>query len=601
MKSKSIITIMTLSAALFTVSCDDIKFGENLLEKPLTTDMNIDGVYSHKIYAEQALAQAYHTLPDFLPHGNRLRWSMLESVTDLADYIKSGGSEYHRGSITAADASSSVYSLSYNTSNGEMSALYGFRAAHLFIDNIDRVPDMTEDEKAIRKAEAKLIIAFHNVDAFRYLGGIPWIDKAYSPTDKMQMERLTVDAMITKTCNLIDEADSNLPWSTSAEEDGHMTKAAGLALKTRMLLFAASPLFNSATPYKSGEAADKKYVWFGNYDKARWQKALDAGLAFMQANQDNGNFYKLVSTGNPRMDYRNGYFKRYNHEVIIGGHRFTKYNVNSNAFSQIKYGVCLPTLNYVDMFPKKDGTAFDWNNLEDRAYPFFDAEGQMTRDPRLYETVIVNQDDLMGTKAKIYAGGKHGPKDYGSGQYWRWRNEGWTGMGLRKLVLDQLNQVNNKFYQCPLLRLPEIYLSIAEAMNELGIATQKDKFGYNAYDYINLLHARVDMPDVDETLVTPGDKLRQAILDERALEFGFEEVHYFDIVRFKRVDLLKKSLRRLVTFFDKRTKKYTYEIQEKMVNQRMWIKNWDDKYYLNFFPVDEINKKYGLVQNPGWE
>lgn len=77
--------------SIFLSSCDDFKFGNAFLEKPLSNDMNIDSVYSKKVYAEQALAQVYHTLPDFMPQRNRLGWGVVESLTDLADSYKSGG------------------------------------------------------------------------------------------------------------------------------------------------------------------------------------------------------------------------------------------------------------------------------------------------------------------------------------------------------------------------------------------------------------------------------------------------------------------------------------------------------------------------------
>lgn len=79
-------------------------------------------------------------------------------------------------------------------------------------------------------------------------------------------------------------------------------------------------------------------------------------------------------------------------------------------------------------------------------------------------------------------------------------------------------------------------------MNELGIATQKDRFGRDAYDYINLVRNRVDMPDLNRDKYPEGEKLLEAILHERAVEFGFEEVRFFDINRRKRGDLLKKSI-----------------------------------------------------------
>lgn len=597
-----------LASLLLLISCDDFKFGDNFLEKPLSNEMNIDSVYSRKVYAEQALAQVYHSLPDFQVHSNRLSWGTLESITDLADHNKSGGTSYHKGNITAADNGAAAYSMSYNTEHGEFSATYGIRQAWIFIENVDRVPDMTENEKRVRKGEAMMIIAFHYVEMFRHLGGMPWIDHAYKPTDDMTMTRMTVEESVKQICDFIDKAAAMLPWSVDATDAGRMHAAGALALKSRLLLYAASPLFNSDKPFRDGEASALKYVWYGNYSQNRWQDALDAGLKFLRKNKENGDFYKMVDTGNPRKDYYTGYFERNNNEVLISSHRWIKWDLNSNAMSQVRFLACTPTLNFADMFPMKDGTDFSWENPVHREHPFFDANGQMVRDPRLYESLIVTGDKFWGRKAEIYQGGREQPKFMGSGQHWRWGDLGYTGIGQRKHVQDCLNELQNKFYQCPLMRLPEVYLNIAEAMNELGKATQKDEFGLDAYDYIALVRGRVDMPGLDRTTVTPGEKLRNAILRERAIEFGYEEVRYHDINRWKRKDLLQVPLRRLETYpidpndttpLERRV--FRYVIKEGMVNQRVWIKNWDDRYYLSPIPLDEINKKYGLVQNPGWE
>ena len=86
------------------------------------------------------------------------------------------------------------------------------------------MPDMTPEEKYIRKGEAKAIMAFHYVQMFRYLGGMPWIDRAYSPEDEMKFTRMTVEEMVDKVCGLIDEAAEMLPWKVEAIDDGRMTK-----------------------------------------------------------------------------------------------------------------------------------------------------------------------------------------------------------------------------------------------------------------------------------------------------------------------------------------------------------------------------------------
>lgn len=200
----------------------------------------------------------------------------------------------------------------------------------------------------------------------------------------------------------------------------------------------------------------------------------------------------------------------------------------------------------------------------------------------------------------------------GTGQNWRWKNMGYPGVAMRKLVQDHNNELSNKFYQCPLMRLPEIYLNIAEAMNELGKAEEVDEFGNTAYDYINIVRDRVKMKHITPEEVAPGVALREAILKERALEFGFEEVRHYDIVRWKHSDYLTNLKRKRLKIWlkdgekkedvkDPRKHVFRYEIKEESINQRVWTDQWDDRYYLCPIDLKEINKKYGLVQNPGWE
>lgn len=148
-------SIAALSLICISVGCDDFKFGNAFLEKPVSDEVNIDTVFGNKVYAEQQLAQVYHTMPDHMPSNNRLGWAALECLTDLAEDLKSGGTEYHKGSLTANNPYASAYSVSYNTEDGELSAVYGIRQANIFLENVDRVPNMTDEEKKRRKVKQR--------------------------------------------------------------------------------------------------------------------------------------------------------------------------------------------------------------------------------------------------------------------------------------------------------------------------------------------------------------------------------------------------------------------------------------------------------------
>lgn len=594
MNYKNIATGFMVGATLLFTACEDLKFGEKFLEKPVSNELNIDSVFNKKIYAEQALAEAYHSLPDFLPTQGRLGYGTLEMLTDLADWNKKGAPKFYSGTVDGTNQYTEhmPYRLGVASQMIGVGPIYGIRRAYIYIGNVDRVPDMTEQEKAVGKAEAKVIIAYHYSQMLRYYGGMPWIDHAYTAEDEMKFPRMTVEQTVEKIVNLLDEAAGVLPWEVSADNDGHLTKAAAMALKNRVLQFAASPLFNADEPYLQGDASTQLITWYGNYSADRWQKALDAGLAFLR---ENDGRYKLVNTGNPREDFAAGYFNRHNGEVLISSRRFITYMTGKTPFAQVRYGVASPTLNYIDMFQMNDGTEFSWDNPDHKKYPFF-KDGKPRRDIRLYETLAINEDKFQGKKVvEIYEGTKQNP--YNSGQYSK------NGAAMRKFVRNWKDEVNGKFYSCPLLRLPELYLNMAEAMNELGKAETADEFGNTAYDYLNMTRNRAGMPDITKKEAKPGEELREAILRERALEFGYEEVRYFDLMRWKREDLIRQPLSRLIVKKVKAEPGFTYTPHQGMFEQRQYLKEgiWSKKYFLLPLPVDEINKKYGLIQNPGWE
>lgn len=584
MKLINYITIVSL--LIGAASCEDVRFGDAFLEKPAGSDDNIDLVFSCKEYAEQALVAAYKTLPDglIMPSQN-LTGDLLESLTDLNNGTKGYGpirNVFYPGQLTAATQGNFQ---KYNFSNG--GGWESIRRAWIFIENVDRVPDMTQQEKEVRKAEAKMIIAIQYADMFRHFGGLPKIDRSYSPNEQVELPRMTVEENVKFITDLLDEAAKVLPWTVSSDNDGRMTKAGAMGLKVRVLLFAASPIFNADVPYTNSEATEKHYLWYGNKSDERWNDVINAANAFLEELNVNGG-YKLVNTGNPREDFRCAYFERGNGEVLISTRKQAKYENNAwvpeTFFEQCNYGIGNTTLDYVEMFPMKNGEDFDWNNPEHAAYPFFDAQGEPVRDPRLYETVLINGDAYQGRTVETWIGGRERPQAVYE------KKLAASGFAIRKFRQD-INTSKGKFYSWPHLRLPEIYLSLAEALNEVGRTSE-------AYEYTRLVRERLGMPNIKSGL--GKEEFREQILRERALEFGYEEVRFFDLVRWKRDDIFRKKLRGLDIKSADQGVTCTYHPFE-LTQNRAWQGNgWNVKWYFSPFPVEEINKDYGLVQNPGW-
>ena len=138
-------------------------------------------------------------------------------MTDLGDAIKPNGiRSYYTGNVSSStgDMPYILYEGTSSPSFG-MSPMTGIRKAYIFLENVDRVPDMTEREKSIRKAEAKMIIAFHYSQMLRHFGGMPWIDHSYLPEDDMTTTRMTVEETVQKIIGLLDEVARILPWKVN--------------------------------------------------------------------------------------------------------------------------------------------------------------------------------------------------------------------------------------------------------------------------------------------------------------------------------------------------------------------------------------------------
>ncbi|WP_310560572.1 RagB/SusD family nutrient uptake outer membrane protein [Flavobacterium sp.] len=587
MKTKKIL-FSIIVMLLILGSCDEPKFGNAFLDKEPSVDVTKDTIFGSLELATRYLTKGYTTLPyglnlDWGAKDNKLGMDLLESLSDLnQSYLSWGGpnSLYYNGQYAAA-----IENTSGNTKYHYIfeQSWVGIRIGWNFIENADKIPAPDEDTKKIvkqLKAEAKMIIALHYCDMYRNFGGLPWVDHVYLPTESTVVPRLTSLETLNKIVALLDEAAPDLPMVIAdlSSNDGRFTKASALGLKARILLFGASPLFNASAPYLDSEASTKKMTWHGSYDPNLWKRAADAAKELL-----NAGAYKLVSTGNYRKDFQDAYYKRGNGEILIstraryksGAYWATNYYFYQSAGG---YGTGCPTKEYVDMFPMADGKPANADNPD-----WNPARPWENRDPRLYETVLVNGDAYQGRTAELWIGGQERASLSAGGTK--------SGFGLKKFLLDRDAATSTQsIVQWPYLRLAEIYLTFAEAENEFKGGPTAE-----AYDAVNIVRNRVGLGDLPSGLSQIA--FRGAVLKERALEFGFEEVRWYDIIRWKREDLFRQTLHGVNT-----TKNpdgsYSYETVE--MPARFWKDNWSPKWYLSAFPPNEINKGYGLIQNPGW-
>lgn len=573
-------------------SCSDIKFGDDFLgTAPELNETTLDSMFSSRLYAEKVLTQAYSYLPYGLPTGsgaavNKLGLNILESLTDLNSSYRDNASDgpgklYYSGILSANHSAAGNEAYRY----GEENDWNAIRYAWIYIENVDRVPDMSENDKAERIAEAKMIIALSYAEMLRYVGGFPYIDHSIVPTEDMTFPRLTFAESVQKIVNLIDEAIPALEWIQNKDNDGRMNKAGAYALKLRVQLFAASPTFNSETKWHPDA---NEYTCYGNYDKERWEAARKTAETLLSG-LESIKYYELIqpitaSHTDRRAAFRQAYYNRGGTEILISTRRGADQSIHS-AFMEpsIYWG---PTLNYVNMFPWDDGSDFDenfdWEHPSRQ--PFFDG-ATPTRDPRLYETIAVPGDIYKnGTLAPVYS-------NYPGNGYQRTG----TGFLMMKFILQQAADRTQYRPQWPYLRLPEVYLSYAEILNHLDGPTTE------AYKYVNKVRSRVGLSGLAEKM--NKEQFLAAVLRERALEFGYEEVRWFDLIRHGLKNDFTKTLYGLVSTGNKDLNPTSYTFVKKTldgVHQRFWTSHWDTKWYLAPIPLTEINKKYGMTQNPGW-
>ena len=162
--NKSIKALLWVLLVGMITGCEDFKLGNAFLEKAPGDDVDIDVVFSNKKYADQVLNQAYRSLPDYLPmesRGYRGNWGNTDGVTDIC---------YNRESAYVSGSLKASYEIGFpyypnSTTQNIGNPLYGIRKAYIYLENVDRVPDMTGDEKKQRKAEMKVIIAYHGKSA----------------------------------------------------------------------------------------------------------------------------------------------------------------------------------------------------------------------------------------------------------------------------------------------------------------------------------------------------------------------------------------------------------------------------------------------------
>lgn len=361
----------------------------------------------------------------------------------------------------------------------------GIGRCNTLIQRIEGVA-MDENRKQRMIAEALFLRALYYFNLTTYWGDVPLVLDPPNPATQTRLPRDPRSVVIQQIIEDLDQAADILPLQYGSNETGRATKGAALALKAKILLFDASPLYNTGQ------------------DLQKWKAAADAAAAVMDmANEAGYGLYR---------DYRGLFLpdNENNEEVIFDVQFIFPFLGNSFDLINMQYNTNAPTLSLVNAYEMKNGLP-----ISDPASGYNPSNPYADRDPRLDATVV-----YPGSR---YMGGVVSTTRFAI-----------TGFGLRKYGIYTEDappaeysdlKAGQSFTNYIVLRYADILLMYAEALNEFS---GPDASVYNAIDAVR---GRVNMPAVSRGL--SQGVLRELIQRERRVEFAGEGYYYNDIRRWK--------------------------------------------------------------------
>jgi hypothetical protein len=564
MKTNFFYTIIISTGLFSMISCKkdflDVKATDRISEQALLADSSLFEKFVTNRYIGARLQdkEGDGTNPGF---GRGFEYAMWSSITDESIYNNDDNTWLiQRGLIAPENTgiAGTIWGRSYRS----------IRECNFALSNLPSV-EMSEGHRKMLKAELQFIRAFRYHDLIRNYGGVVLMgDKVYNLTDNLQDESLfkrsTLKESIDYVLTQLDEAAPNLPVNNdNSWLFGRATKGAALALKSRLALYAASPLYNSGT----------------------WQNAVTAAQAVISLGK-----YGLYTGGYDKL-----FFDANNNETIFArlytknaGHTHLEIANGPNGYGG--WGGNLPLQNLVDDYEMNNGKP-----INDATSGYDPQDPYTNRDPRFYATVLHNGAQYRGRAVETFVAGGKDSKD--GVDNW---NTSKTGYYLKKFINEsyplQNPWGNAGFQPWYYFRYAEILLNFAEAANEaFGPDVVPSGSTLSARAAVNLIRQRpsVTLPDLPAGMSQSA--MRDAIRHERRVELAFEEHRYYDVRRWKIADVTENQPAKGITI-TKNGSTLTYATKVALDG-----KAFSTKMYWLPIPRAEIQASGNKIpQNPGY-
>jgi hypothetical protein len=603
---------------------------EDYLDKKEDEPMTFDKIWTKREYIEKY----YGTVWSYIQNENNFANSPFMGASDDAslgfrnDHKKINNGTWNPSNVPFADQ---LWPQFYK----------GIREANIFLQNIDRCSDQSIPKNEIDrwKAEIKFVRAYYYFLLYRTYG--PCILTGDEPIDfqqkKFSMPRNTLEECeiyIEQELRAVSEAlPSVIDKDADKENLGRPTKGVCLALISRLKLYAARPLYNGNSMYTSVRNHDGTPLFPASANPGKWADAAKAAKALISHSESNGNIYKLHVEGTPETNfsdacksYQNLFLKDWDDELIFaryGGRYDCQVLLTPAVVGGTCYGAAGPTQSMVDAYAMQNGkypvTGYnsDGSPVIDPAsgyvetgfkpftHPLDNTNGKgalntlnmfIDREARFYVSVLwsgawwpytgTNKNPVFAYNGNSGPGPRH---DYPP-----------SGYMTRKFINPSVNSNGGTWgtMTYPVIRLAEIYLNYAEALNE------SDPSNPELYTYLNKVRNRAGLKNIQEVYpeVAGGAnpiKMRGLILKERQLELFFECHRFFDSHQWMLSEKLSNGLvYGMNVMLETKDANMTPDgFWERSVLETRIFK---PKHYLFPMHQSEIDRNPEIVQNYGW-
>ncbi|WP_288737638.1 RagB/SusD family nutrient uptake outer membrane protein [uncultured Parabacteroides sp.] len=634
---KSIYKIIVCISFLFLTACSLDVIPDNL--------PTIDHAFNNRASAETYLFTCYSYLPmNQVSRGNNVSLMSGESWMVLNDDNYWFGSHTEAHDIARGLQNSNSPLLNYwDGGEGGSNLFVAIRDCNIFLENIHKAIDLDNYERVRWEAEVKFLKAYYHFFLLRMYGPIPIIETnlpVSANPEEVKVYREPVNDVAAYICELLDEASEELPVKITNEiqEMGRATKPIALALKAKVKMMIASPLFNGNDRYKN--LIDNRGVnLFPEYDANRWNEAVSACKEAIDCAHEAGcklyyyqGYLPLSDTTRYKLNLRYAITEKWNPEIIWGT------TINDSDLQ----GACMirtrsdetgnmqtiatiaPTLDVVERFYTRRGVPISedkiWKNNNRYVERYKteivgDSEKYLLKDG--YTTAKLNFDreyrfyaSLIFDGCLIYGNGvtddKSNSMTYGQMKKKQFGGQlaadsySITGYTPKKLINPESTVKGTTFtrkrYSFPVIRLADLYLMYAEALNETGAGNS------DIFQWIDPVRERSGLEGVEAswskystnpTKINTQEGRRDIIHQERLIELAFEGETHWDILRWCEADDYRNRPIRGWNASGETAEEY-------YVETFITYPTFTTKDYFTPLKKSSLNVNNNLIQNYGW-